>query len=46
MTPDSEFNWKRFDLYHYYDCDRERLFKSWATAEGLESFFINEFSIR
>lgn len=44
MTDKSEFNWKRFDLYHYYDCSREQLFKAWATAEGLESFFIDKAS--
>jgi len=34
------YDWTRFLVHMYYDAPLERVFRAWATAEGLESFFI------
>lgn len=36
----ASYNWTEFRLYHYYHCTREKLFAAWATAAGLENFFL------
>lgn len=36
------YSWEEFKIYMYYRTTAEELFSAWATASGLESFFIKE----
>ena len=36
------YDWSKFDIYIYIKSAPETLFNKWTTAEGLESFFMNE----
>ncbi|NNE44823.1 MAG: SRPBCC domain-containing protein, partial [Gemmatimonadetes bacterium] len=36
------YDWSRFELVYYYDRPLPDVFRAWATAAGLESFFIEE----
>ncbi len=35
-----DYDWTRFEICFYYDAPPESVFRAWATARGLESFFL------
>jgi uncharacterized protein YndB with AHSA1/START domain len=39
MDP-ADYDWSRFELVYYYDRPVVDVFRAWATAAGLESFFL------
>ena len=40
MSIADDYDWSRFEIVFYYDAKVEDVFRAWATAIGLESFFI------
>ena len=40
MIDAQTYDWSRFEIVEYYDAPIEAVFGAWATAAGLESFFI------
>lgn len=40
MVDAESYDWTRFEIVFYYDQPLPDVFRSWATAAGLESFFI------
>lgn len=40
MIDPSQYDWSTFSLTFYYNAHITRVFRTWSTAEGLESFFI------
>ena len=42
MNTTEVYDWTRFQVIYYYSAPIERVFHAWATAEGLESFFLEK----
>jgi uncharacterized protein YndB with AHSA1/START domain len=40
MIDPKQYDWRQFSLTFYYNAHITRVFRTWTTAEGLESFFI------
>jgi uncharacterized protein YndB with AHSA1/START domain len=38
----NEYDWSQFTITFYYPVSVEKLYKTWTTSKGLESFFIEE----
>ncbi|MFN3239554.1 MAG: SRPBCC domain-containing protein [Pseudomonadales bacterium] len=40
MIDPKQYDWRQFSLTFYYNAHITRVFRTWTTVEGLESFFI------
>lgn len=40
-----EFAWNNFSIFFYYPISTSEVFRAWATAKGLKSFFIEDIQV-